>query len=216
MLTLRIFTPYIILFILFTTVAFPQGSRTGRNVSELTKYIASSPAFDTKDTKSHIDLVDSIFAKALSISDGDISEALAACTWTCLTVRTATVISPLIGYPLVIPFFSAADSLFREKNKQLPRYLFPDSPSSGSGDVDKLAHFFGTAYIEYNSFIPGVTYFFGVFIEVFEESFKVDSKFSVRDVNVNSLGIKFGDGLKKKSDLLPSQFLKQYSTHNEK
>ncbi len=216
MLTLRIFTPYIILFILFTAVVFPQGSRTGKNVSELTEYIASSPAFDTKDSKSHIDLVDSIFLHALSISDGDISGALAACTWTCLTVRTATVISPLIGYPLVIPFFSASDSVFRDKNRRLPRYLFPDSPPSGSGDVDKLAHFFGTAYIEYNSFIAGVTYFFGVFIEVFEESFKVDSKFSVRDVNVNSLGIKFGDGLKKKSDLLPSQFLKQYKTHNEK
>ncbi len=215
MVTFRIFIPCFTLFLLSFISPLAQASSTGKNVVALTSYIASSAIFDRTTTKSDIDLVDSIFVQALRIADGNISEALAACTWTCLPVRTATIISPIIGYPLVIPFISADDSSFLEKNKRLPRYLFPDSPKSRSGDVDKLAHFFGTAYIEYNSFIPGVTRFFGVFIEVFEESFKVDSKFSVRDIDVNSLGIKFGDGLKKKTDLLPSQFLKEHITTNK-
>ena len=208
------FLIFILIFAVTPSRLLPQSSTTGKNVVGLTKYIAGSESFMAPHKVSEIDLVDSIYLNALRITGGQISSALAACTWTCLTVRSATIISPIFRTPFVIPFISAEDSIFREKNRRLPKYLFPDTPTSSFGDVDKLAHFFGTAYIEFNSFIPGVTEFFGWFIEVFEESFKLDSKISYRDIKVNSLGIKFGNGLKKKNDLLPSEFLKLYNSIN--
>ncbi len=209
------FLIYLLLLVITPSVLLSQSSSTGKNVVSLTKYITCSESFNPPHKGSDIDLVDSIYFNALRITGGDISSALAACTWTCLPVRSATIVSPVFGTRFIIPFFSAGDSICREKNRRLPVYLFDDSPRSASGDIDKLAHFFGTAYIEFNSFIPGVTEFFGWFIEVFEQTFKLDSKISYRDIKVNSLGIKFGNGLKKKNDLLPSQFLKLYNSKNK-
>jgi len=211
----KFFLIFILIVIVTPTRLLPQSSTTGKNVAALTRYISTSESFMTPHKVSEIDLVDSIYLNAIRMTGGEISPALAACIWTCLTVRSATIISPILRTPFVIPFFSASDSIFREKNRRLPKYLFPDSPNSPAGDVDKLAHFFGSAYIEFNSFIPGVTEFFGWFIEVFEETFKLDSKISYRDIKVNSLGIKFGNGLRKKNDLLPSDFLKLYNSTNK-
>lgn len=206
----KFFPVFFISFTILQTVSFPQESKTGKVVDVLSNYIASDEFGYIRDNFGELEPVDTIFQKAVGFSNGDISLALAACTWSCLTVKTATVVTPVLGTKLVIPFFSTDGFTFTKKNKNLPRYLFEDSPASSSGDVDKLAHFFGSAYLEYNSFIPGIVELFGYFIEVFEESFKVDSKFSSRDIIVNKIGIKFGNELREKPEAKPSDFLKQY------
>ncbi len=206
----KFFLLFFILFLILPTSAFPQGSRTGKVVEILSEYIASPEFGLNRINSGEPASVDSIFSAALRFSGGDISLALSACTWTCLTVKTATVVTPILGTKLVYPCFSTDDLTFAAKNKNLPRYFFEDSPVSSSGDIDKLAHFFGSAYLQYNSFIPGIVELFGYFIEVFEESFKVDSKFSARDIIVNKIGIKFGNELREKPEAKPSDFLKQY------
>ncbi|MBK7867262.1 MAG: hypothetical protein IPJ75_09870 [Ignavibacteriales bacterium] len=176
----------------------------------LSHFIASDEFGMIRKNAGEMASVDTIFSVSLRLSSGNISLALAACTWSCLTVKTATVVTPILGTKLTIPFFSTDDPTFGAKNKNLPRYFFEDSPVSSSGDVDKLAHFFGSAYLQYISFIPGIVELFGYFIEVFEESFKVDSKFSTRDIIVNKIGIKFGNELSEKPEAKPSDYLKQY------
>ncbi|KAB2909753.1 MAG: hypothetical protein LC102_13030 [Ignavibacteriales bacterium] len=206
----RIFLYFVLMLIFAAGSASPQMSSLGEKVVALSKYIGDLQAPDPKETERELSSVDSIFIRALSLSNGDISEALAACIWACLPVRNTVMVTPFTGIKLVFPFISADDETFLGKNKKLPRYLFFDSPDSKSGDIDKLSHFFGAAYLEYNKIIPGSTNFIGWFVEVFEESFKVDSKISRRDLIANSLGIMFGDGLRKNENLLPSKFLKLY------
>jgi len=194
----------------FANIVYSQQSTTGRNVDQLSRYISSPRFAEIRQRYGELASVDSIFRESMRIADSDISDALIACTWACLTVKEATVVTPLLNMRLSIPFFSASTEIFKQKNRNLPRYLFDDSPTTESGDIDKLSHFFGSAFLEYNSFIPGVTELFGYFIEVFEESFKIDSKFSGKDISVNLLGIKFGNELRKKSRELPSNYLKLY------
>ena len=194
----------------FTNEVCSQQSTTGRNVDQLSRYISSTRFAEIKLNFGELASVDSIFMESLRISNSDISDALIACTWACLTVKEATVVTPVLKVKLTIPFFSSSIDIFKEKNRNLPRFLFDDSPTTEYGDIDKLSHFFGSAFLEYNSFIPGVTELFGYFIEVFEESFKIDSKFSGKDISVNLLGIKFGNELRKKSRELPSNYLKLY------
>jgi len=191
-------------------IIYSQQSTMGRNVDQLSIFIASSRFEQIRKNLGEVPAIDSLFQESLRISNNNISDALVACTWACLTVKDATIVTPLLNFKLVIPFFSSANETFQKKNQNLPRYIFPDSPKSKWGDVDKLSHFFGSAFLEYNSFIPGVSKLFGYFIEVFEESFKIDSKFSGRDISVNSLGIKFGSDLRKKTGILPSKYLKLY------
>lgn len=206
----KFFLVFFVSFSILHTPVFSQGSKTGKAVDILSDYIASDEFGLLRKNYGELASVDTIFEKAMRFSNGDISLALAACTWSCLTVKTATVVTPIWGIKLVIPFFSTDELTFTTKNNNLPRYFFEDSPTASSGDVDKLAHFFGSAYLQYNSFIPGIAELFGYFIEVFEESFKVDSKFSSRDIIVNKIGIKFGNELREKPEAKPSDFLKQY------
>lgn len=208
----KFFLLFFITLLILPQPAFSQASKTGKFVDHLSKYIASDEFKMIRKNVGELASVDSIFSVSLRISGGDISCALAACTWTCLTVKNATVVTPILGIRLTIPFFSTEESTFEIKNKNLPGYFFKDSPTSSSGDVDKLSHFFGSAYLQYNSFIPGIAQLFGYFIEAFEESFKVDSKFSSRDIKVNKIGIKFGNELREKPEVKPSDYLKQYKT----
>lgn len=208
----KFFLVFFISFSILHTPAFSQGSKIGKVVDILSNFIASDEFGLIRKNSGEMASVDTIFYAALRFSNGNISLALAACTWSCLTVKTATVVTPILGVKLVIPFFSTDDLTFTTKNKNLPRYFFEDSPPGSTGDVDKLAHFFGSAYLQYNSFVPGIAELFGYFIEVFEESFKVDSKFSSRDIIVNKIGIKFGNELREKPEVKPSDYLKQYKT----
>jgi hypothetical protein len=109
----------------------------------------------------------------------------------------------MIHYPLI----SAEENIFNLKNRQLPSKLFFDTPSGDYGDKDKLAHFFGSAYLAYLSLIFDFAPVIGYFVEVFEEKFQVQSSVDLRDMEANRLGILFGKMLKKNYKTLPSDIL---------
>jgi hypothetical protein len=212
MINLKIFFFLILFYSSLQKYTFGQESQIGIQVDLISRFVGSEIFTKIRAEQGEIVAVDSIFSAALRFSNNNISDALVSCTWACLAVREAKIITPIFKIELIIPFVSSDSLTFARKNKNLPRFLFYDSPSSGSGDIDKLSHFFGSAFLRYNCFIPGFVDLVGYFIEVFEESFKVDSKISLRDMNVNSLGAKFADGLKENPKISPSFFLNKYGS----
>ena len=120
--------------------------------------------------------------------------------------REIPVVLPLVGTVLYYPLTSAEEDIFNKKNDNLPRYLLYDSPQGDYGDKDKIAHFFGSAFLSYTGKVFDLGTAIGYFVEVFEESFKVQSSIDERDLLVNELGNYFGEALKNNKSILPSRF----------
>jgi hypothetical protein len=197
----------ILITILLTTLIFPQQSNLSKAVNYLSTFIASDYFVELKETNSDLALVDSIYLRAIAFTEKDYSEALLALTFATVPYKEMPVVIPIIKEVIYYPLIAADDSTFNLKNKNLPRYLFYDSPETRHGDVDKLAHFFGNAFIGYSENIFDLSSLIGYFVESFEESFKVQSKVDYRDLDVNWYGDQFGKLLQENEKLLPSQIM---------
>ena len=197
----------ILITILLTTIIFPQQSKLSRAVNNLSDFIASDYFVELKKTNSDLALVDSIYLRAVAFSEKNYSEALLALTFATVPYKKIPIVIPIIKEVIYYPLTAADDSTFNLKNKNLPRYLFYDSPKTNHGDVDKLAHFFGNAFIGYSENIFDLSSLIGYFVESFEESFKVQSKVDYRDLDVNWYGDQFGKLLQENEKLLPSQIM---------
>ena len=193
--------------IFFFTSSFPQQSKLSRAVNYLSSFIASDYFVELKETNSDLALVDSIYLRAVAFTKNDYSEALLALTFATIPYKKVPILFPVIKEIIYYPLTSADDSTFKLKNKNLPRYLFYDSPKTRHGDVDKLAHFFGNAFIGYSENIFDLSSLIGYFVESFEESFKVQSQVDYRDIDVNWYGDQFGKLLNNNEELLPSQIM---------
>ncbi len=193
--------------ILLTTLIFPQQSKLSKTVNYLSKFIASDYFIQLKETNSDLALVDSIYLRAVAFTKEDYGEALLAITFTTIPYNKIPLVVPLIKEIIYYPLISAEDSIYNLKNENLPRFLFFDTPNTNQGDVDKLAHFFGNAFIGYSENIFDLSSLIGYFVESFEESFKVQSKIDYRDLDVNRYGDLFGKLLNDNKKLLPSQII---------
>ncbi|HED07517.1 MAG TPA: hypothetical protein ENI57_05325 [Ignavibacteria bacterium] len=197
---------YLIIFFIFTTSLFPQHSKLYKSINHISKYIASDYFKNLSESKSDIQLIDSIYIYQLKYQNYNFTETLLSLTFALVPVRKVPIKFPLLNkfnYPLI----SVTDSLFNLKNKHLPKYFFVDSPTNKFGDKDKLSHFFGSAFISYSSNIFDFGNLIGYFVEVFEDNFKVQSTIDKRDMMANTLGNLFGKMLKKNKKVLPSQIL---------
>jgi len=196
----------LITLVLFSS-SFSQQSKLSRTVNYLSDFIASDYFAELNETNSDLALVDSIYLRAIAFTEKDYSEALLALTFATVPYKEMPIVIPIIKEVIYYPLIAADDSTFNKKNKNLPRYLFYDSPKSNYGDVDKLAHFFGNAFIGYSENIFDLSSLIGYFVESFEESFKVQSKVDYRDLDVNWYGDLFGKLLNRNEELLPSQIM---------
>lgn len=198
----------IIYFLLLTPLnIFPQQSELSKAVNYLSGYIASDYFLEMKNDYNDLSLVDSIYLKATRYYDEDYTESLLALTFTTVPYRNVPITLPLINQTLHYPLISADLDTFLLKNQNLPSHLFYDSPRNNFGDKDKLAHFFGNAYIGYAEPVFDLADVFGYFVEAFEEDFKAQSKVDFRDMDVNWYGKLFGDLLEENKHILPSQVL---------
>jgi hypothetical protein len=102
---------------------------------------------------------------------------------------------------------SAPEKVYQKKNDRLPKRLFFDTPTDDYGDKDKLAHFFGSAFISYAQNIFDFGNLIGYFVEVFEQDFEVQNAIDQRDLQTNKLGNIFGELLKENKNILPSQVM---------
>lgn len=184
-----------------------QQSKLSKSVNYISEFIASNHFLEIKKTYGDLVSVDSIYLKALEINDNYYSETLLSLTFATVPYKEVPIQIPLIKIILNYPLVSASDSIFNLKNENLPRYMFFDSPIDSYGDKDKLAHFFGSSFISYSSNIFDFGNPIGYFIEVFEETFKVQASVDERDLITNSLGNIFGKMLKRNKNILPSQIM---------
>lgn len=198
---------FIHLFLLTINFSFPQQSNLSKAVNYISSYIASEEFSQLKKDIGDLSAADSIYATALKFKQNNYSEALLTLSAATLPYREVPIVIPLINSVWNYPIVSANDSVYNLKNKNLPANFFYDTPQNEYGDKDKLAHFFGFAFLEYSTFFFDFGNLIGNFIEAFEEDFKVQSSIDYRDLEVNFLGKCFGKLLKKDKSVLPSQVL---------
>jgi hypothetical protein len=201
-----IFSSYLS-FIFFIQTIFPQQSNLSKAVNYISSYIASEEFSQIKKKYGDLIAVDSIYKVALRFNANDYSEALFALSAATLPYREVPIVIPLIKSVWDYPLVSANDSIYYLKNKNLPTSFFYDTPQNDYGDKDKLAHFFGFAFLSNSTLFFDLGNLIGYFIEAFEEDFKVQSSIDYRDLEVNFLGKCFGNILKKDNSILPSQIL---------
>ncbi len=184
-----------------------QTTKLGCEVDALSNYIASRDFAELKKKTDDLSRVDSLFNKALLVAKGDYSEALFALIFTAVPYRFVPIQIPLLNIIINYPLVSAGDSVFNMKDRNLPKYLYFDSPGDDYGDKDKVAHFFGAAFLSYSSNFFDLSNLIGYFVEVFEQNFKVQSSIDIRDLQSDALGDIFGTLLKKNKNVLPSSVM---------
>jgi hypothetical protein len=200
----------LILFLIVSINIQAQQSRLSVSVNRISEYIASDYFGSMLHEVDHIALLDTLYLKSLTFNNNNISEALLSLTFASIPYKRVPVTIPLINITLYYPLVSADDSVFLKKNKNLPSRFFFDSPEGEFGDKDKIAHFFGNAFIGYHSTFLDISIFLGLFVEVFEETFQVQNEIDERDLSANYYGRAFGKALKGNMFVLPSQSLILY------
>jgi hypothetical protein len=198
---------FILITFVSSSIILPQQSNLSKGVNYITEYIASDYFVQLKTTNSDITLVDSIYLRAIKFYNYDYQEALLALTFATIPFQRVPLVVPLLNTRIYYPLIADDDSIAHIKNKNLPKNLFYDSPDDQGGDKDKLAHFFGNAFIGYAENILNLADVFGYFVEAFEEDFKAQSKVDFRDIDVNWYGVLFGDMLEINKKILPSQVM---------
>lgn len=194
-------------FLILSLDIHPQQSELSKAVNYISEFIASERFLELKEENSDLDLVDSMYLRALDYYENDYAEALLALTFASIPYRKVPLLIPLIKVRLYYPLISADEITFNLKNKNMPSQFFYDSPESVAGDRDKLAHFFGNAYIGYAESILDLADVFGYFVEAFEDDFKAQSRIDFRDMEVNWYGVLFGNLLEENKKILPSEVL---------
>ena len=150
--------------------------------------------------------VDGIFQKALKISEFNIGRALFLSMIGCLEHQNIEVDMPVVG-AVGLPLTFEADSLFKARLRNLPRRLYADTPSGEAGDMDKLQHFFGSAYLAFVSESPEFARSVGNAVEWGEAKMIVGGADDPRDKRANKQGEAFGHDLLYVNTLLPSDYL---------
>ena len=195
----------LLILIVIANYSFPQQSRLSKAVNHISEYIASEQFINLAIEIGDLAATDSIYIQALQYTEFDYSESLLALMLTTVPYSEVPIQLPIIKSLVYYPLISADEEIFLKKNENLPRYLFLDTPQNEYGDKDKLSHFFGSAFLSYESRFFDLGKLIGYFVEAFEESFKVQSSVNLRDLDVNDYGRLFGTLLKKDKSILPSQ-----------
>jgi hypothetical protein len=194
--------------------ALAQQSDLSKSVNNISEFISSDYFIHLKKETNDLSLVDTIYEHAVKIKDYDYSEALLSLTFATIPYKDVPLEIPFTHVEINYPLVSDVDSIFLLKDKELPKNLFYDSPQNSFGDKDKLAHFFGSAFISYNSFFFDSADLIGYFVEVFEETFVVQGTVDFRDLDVDKMGKLFGILLKNNKNLLPSDIFLGRSLFN--
>jgi hypothetical protein len=181
------------------------------SIQSLSEFIASDYFSNLSKTNDAHSLVDTIYLRALRNMEYDHSEALLLLTFVTLPFNEFPFEISLFNIEFGIPLPAASDSVFLHKNKNLPKHLFFDSRQNSFGDKDKLAHFFGNAFLAYSISFFNLSKFLGILVELIEDTFSKGGLVDWKDITINHLGELFGSNLDDNENLLPSEILKIYS-----
>ncbi|MGD8779303.1 MAG: hypothetical protein PVH88_10130 [Ignavibacteria bacterium] len=201
----------LLIIIFLCSFSFAQiNNKLDESVLYLIDYLSTPEYSDLKSKNSDIQIVDSIYSKMLDYHNNDISETLLSLTFLFLPFKEMDITIPLLNMNFKAVLINETENNFSQKNALLPSKIFIDSGKQSS-DIDKLAHFFGNAFISYNFNYFKISKILGIFVELFEESFKLQGKIDTRDLYANELGSFFGKALVKNKKLLPSDVLWLYN-----
>ena len=186
-----------------------------RVTDELRDYIRSNEFPEVShDRNTELKHVDMLFEKGVEFSHHDMRTALLAISFAVLNRTYIKPTFPLIGtVRLPLPSEDSVNAAVRIR--KLPRYFFNDSPPDKWGDSAKLVHFFGSAYLTYETGTRKIPDEIGIWVEEGEAAFKLDSLGQQRDVYINRLGQRFGDALSKGNKVVPLDFLKAEILKNQ-
>lgn len=193
--------------ILFPSLLYTQQSRLSKEVNLISAYLSSEQFTQLNGRNDHLSNMDSLYLNALTVCCSNTDETLLALTFACVPYRQVPIVIHYFKLRFDYPLISADFDTFHKKNANLPKELFFDTPISISGDRDKPAHFFGSAFVSYSSNIFDLGDVIGYFVEVFEETFKVQSRADQRDMETNYLGNLFGKLIKKNNKIMPSEVM---------
>lgn len=208
----NIFTILLILLILNSSITaqiFIE-KNLEESVNYLVDFINSEDFSKLKKHNSDLDLVDTLFLRAVKFYNYDYSEALLALTFVTLPFQNMPLHIPYTKIIFNLKLPSGDDEHILTKIKNLPKNIFIDSPKTNFGDKDKIAHFFGNAYLAYSVRIFNISKFLSIFVELFEDAFKVEGGIDNKDFVANHLGYLFGKELLNNPHSLPSESLKLY------
>lgn len=206
----------IFIFLLLFNIANPILSQNQNNSLEdgikyLSEYIASEEFSDLSKMNNDSELIDTLYLKSKFYFNNNVSESLLALTFAALPFREMPIRLPILNLKIPLKLPTVNEKLFIEKKNNLPGKIFFDSPPSGLQDKDKIAHFFGNAFLSYNISFIKLSKFLSIMVEIFESDFKVSGGVDYRDIQANTLGELFGYLLNKNIEILPSEILRIYN-----
>lgn len=195
----------IILFLfLFYADLYPQNHQLYDDIVHISHYICSSKM--TSLNKEPSRWIDSLFNYTMRFKNNDISETLFLLTFVTLQYKEMPLKIPIIEKEIFMPLPHPHDSLFHAKNKAMPKLFFYFS-SVNENDRDKYSHFFGNAFLSFNIDLFNLSKFMGIFVEYFEDTFKVEGAVDIKDIYTNFLGEKFGRNISENLHILPSKVI---------
>lgn len=179
-------------------------------VDSITRYVANNDFGNESATD--FEKLDLIYSFAVKVTNNNKSDALLALSMALVPYRNVPLRFSVLNFSIGIPLIASETNIFEKKNMNLPSKIYLDRPNGQSGDKDKIAHFFGAAFLAYSLNSFEITDFIGYFVEVFEESFGI-SKIDKRDLRTNRLGAEFGKILRKQN-VKPSQIIMFFNLKN--
>lgn len=213
---MKIITFCLLCFLLFSIFLNAQSNKPG--ILKINHFIVNFESDNHQNSSKSLlekDLakLDSIYSFSLKTFENDHSETFLALTFATVPFSAMKLETSFFHNQFEIPLPFIQIHGFSKKVKNLPKHLFYDSPKSDFGDKDKIAHFFGNAFLSNNlgSFIsPKII---GIYLEYFEDSFRVDGGFSQRDLRANLLGEIFGKLVVKYEKLMPSVIFMLFNSY---
>ena len=180
-------------------------------VTYMVNFIISDYYDSLSQSNSDLDLIDTLYLRSLNYHNYSIDEALLALTFATLAFNEMPLHFPFTNIKLAANLPAGPDGTLQKKKLNIPKQIFVDSPQTNFGDKDKVAHFFGNAYLSNSVSIFNLSKFLSILVELFEDSFKVEGTIDNRDFIANFLGYHFGKQVSRDEKYLPSQSLRIYT-----
>lgn len=201
---------------------FDEGEKEGFSLGSMfSNAVTPQIIIDTKEARGYVrdprfrelthrcgDLraVDAIYQKSLRVAEYNVGRGLLIAMMAVLEHQQIHMRMPIVK-SVELPLSFEQDSMFAQRVRNLPKRVYPDSPTTEEGDKDKLQHFFASAYLAYASESTDIARGAGNVVEWGEAKFVVGGANDPRDRRANKQGEAFGRDLLVVKNLLPSDYL---------
>jgi hypothetical protein len=164
----------------------PAGIRDGYRLRE---YLASDAYRASCAGETQAEQMDNIYYEAVALAHGNRSRAVLA---TAISVfEHGSIQLRMPGFILPIPLTSESRAHFEDRVRNLPHYIY----SEKINDVDKLQHFFSSAWLKRALGMDWLVSLAGDLVEIGEEAMVVGGSNDPRDKHANHDGIRFAHQL---------------------